>query len=374
MPLSLPWEWSADIQRQTALSLARKGHTVRVFMANDGAFWFNQLLRGFRTQHPDADQHLVFYQPVFIFPPSKIESLNRLNYLVALRIFKWWVSFRATFPKVLWLCGLEFYELPDFFVGWKSLYYCSDYFAFEEIPTAASREREEMETKTFQRVDLAFVNSHILHELHKKKRQLLSIVSQGFCISDFHHRDKVPSIKRAGRFLIGYVGGISDRIDWKLVTRLVKEHPEWDFAFYYPSSNGPRNSREFPKIMNRKNVIHGTTRDRRELAALIEQFDIGMIPYGSTRPFNYYCFPMKIYEYFYFGIPVISTKNAELLRFTDLVKVTDSYDAWVEWIRRIETKGWPLGKQREEKRQSRLRGWDRQVGMMLKEIEKTLSR
>jgi hypothetical protein len=300
--------------------------------------------------------------------------LNHLNDVIALRLFRWWVQIRAKEQKVMWLCGLEFEDYPTFFAGWKSLYYCSDYFSYELEPTAASRERERQEAALFASTDFAFVNSHILHALHRKKRKKLprlGIVSQGYCLQDFQQLEEAKTIKRNGRLLVGYVGGISERMDWPLLERLVNEHPEWDFAFYYPVSNGPQAVGDaFARLVKKKNVMHGTTRHRRELAGLIKQFDIGIIPYDSHRPFNWYCFPMKIYEYFFFGLPVISTKNAELKRFSRWVKTSDSADVWVSWIKKIERSGWPLAKRKEEQRQARLRGWDHQVGMMLRALEK----
>ncbi len=371
LPLSLPWIWSADVQRQTALSLARQGHMVHIYQANEGAFWLDRLWRSFtHTPQSKANSHLSFHQPIYIFPDSSHPLIHNINRFVALKIFSIWMQLISSRPQLLWLCALEHYYYPAFFPNWRNLYYCSDYFNFEKSLTSSAKEREVQETTLLRQADFAFVNSHTLHALHRGKRRKLHIVSHGFCVDDFQQPHQVPVIKKKKRLLLGYVGGISERMDWQLLETLVTEHPEWDFAFYYPATQGPSKaaSLEFGRLIQYKNVIHGTTSHRRELAGYMKQFDVGIIPYDSTRLFNRYCFPMKIYEYFYLGIPVISTLIDELERYPQYVYLSNSPRQWVKQIQALERTGWPAKKKREQKKIALANTWDRKTATVLERV------
>src|SRR5690606_22425925 len=112
---------------------------------------------------------------------------------------------------------------------------------------------------------------------------------------------------------IGFVGGISSRIDFPLVEALVKNNPQWNFAFWGPIQTSEAR-RRMDRLRRRPNFTHGETQHKDAVPAIISHFDVATIPYDSSQSFNRYCYPMKLFEYFYMGKPILSTPIEELSR------------------------------------------------------------
>jgi hypothetical protein len=62
---------------------------------------------------------------------------------------------------------------------------------------------------------------------------------------------------------------------------------------------------------------------RKEIIKKIANYDVGVIPYKSSLSFNRFSFPMKLMEYFYLGMPVLSTDIKELERFPESVYIPE---------------------------------------------------
>jgi len=366
IPLSLPWIWSADVQRQTALALARQGHKVHVYRVFEGIFWLGKLRNIFRYEAPPEDlPNLIFHRPIYLFPPTENQLITKINDGFSLRLFALWMNWTIRKPRLLYLCALEYAHYPALFRGWKSLYVCGDYHTYDK----PLFDRAAMEAEIFRAVDYPITNSYILRKVNNHVRSDIQVISHGICIEDFQRPLPVKKIKQKGRLLIGYVGGISTRMAWNILEPLIAGHPEWDFVFFYPSSHLPSkvHVKEFDALTKYKNVRHQSTSNRRELAGYMMQFDVGIIPY-NTSPFNYYCFPMKLYEYFFYGLPVLSSSMVELERCPGLVMMSDSAVQWEKWLKMIEENGWPVTKKRQQLEIALPNSWDNTVRNVLRQI------
>ena len=82
-----------------------------------------------------------------------------------------------------------------------------------------------------------------------------------------------------------------------------------------------------------------------------------MIPYNASLDFNKYCLPMKLYEYFYIGIPVISTLIIELKQFPNFVNIGSSVQEWITVLNNILPKTWNKSLQKEQKRIATNNSW-----------------
>jgi hypothetical protein len=58
-----------------------------------------------------------------------------------------------------------------------------------------------------------------------------------------------------------------------------------------------------------------------ELPPYLESLDTGLMPYDCSSKKNLYCSPLKLYDYFLRGLPVVSTPILEISDFKDLVYV-----------------------------------------------------
>ena len=86
-----------------------------------------------------------------------------------------------------------------------------------------------------------------------------------------------------------------------------------------------------------------------------------MIPYDISQDFNRYCYPMKLFEYFYLGKPVVSTDILELRNFPGLVAIGNTSDDWGKAIKKILSKEWSMKNKKLEKRLSMENSWQMKI-------------
>jgi hypothetical protein len=97
---------------------------------------------------------------------------------------------------------------------------------------------------------------------------------------------------------------------------------------------------------------------------------VGMIPYDISQDFNKFCYPMKLFEYFYLGKPVISTEIMELTRFSDLVKIAKYTSEWEKSIKNIIGKKWPKENILKQRKLALDNSWKNKVNAIVNEISK----
>jgi glycosyltransferase involved in cell wall biosynthesis len=56
-----------------------------------------------------------------------------------------------------------------------------------------------------------------------------------------------------------------------------------------------------------------------QVPAVLDALDVGLMPYDCTDPKNLHCVPLKLFDYFSRGIPVVSTPIVHLREYGDLV-------------------------------------------------------
>ena len=107
---------------------------------------------------------------------------------------------------------------------------------------------------------------------------------------------------------LGYLGDLSGRVAIELVRAVLRRHPDWQFISFGTKK---------PGALTNEHVL--PWRPQPELRAIIPELDIGFMPYDCANPKNFHCVPLKCFDYFDEGIPVVSTPISYLRQYTDLV-------------------------------------------------------
>lgn len=126
--------------------------------------------------------------------------------------------------------------------------------------------------------------------------------------------DSSEGVEFAGipRPLLGYIGPVNGRVDLRILSELLGSHPQWQFLHFGTSKCLPLN-----------NVHALSWHSPERLKSVVAALDIGFMPYARNDNKNLHCMPLKLFDYFAQGKPVVSTRILNLLEFSDTIYFGD---------------------------------------------------
>lgn len=155
------------------------------------------------------------------------------------------------------------------------------------------------------------------HQLKARFGHRISLIPQAV---DFHRlvdgtRDEVPepsALAGIPKPRLGYLGPPNGRLNAPVLSSLLRSHPEWHFV-----SVG---STRTPPLPN----THALPWEPGGAAQYAQNFDVGFMPYNCDDEQALNCVPLKMFEYFAFGIPVVSTPVIHLWEYKNLIYFGDT--------------------------------------------------
>jgi glycosyltransferase involved in cell wall biosynthesis len=374
IPMSLPWDWSTDYYEQTARILARENIVVCVQF--HAPITIKTILRTgsipkiFRKLY----RHAYLFEPIDWIPFRRFALIEQMNLCLSaliIKVFVWVVTrgFSGG-QKYIWIFDPQFYPLATALGSrYQCIYDVVDYLPGAQIQKVYKNKLLEMERRLLESAHLVTVNSYILKRLYIARRPDVLLVPQGFRRDWFQRRTHLPNKWRIQRDrpVIGYVGGINYRLDFDLLDRLIGNNPQYTFVF---AGQIQKNDIEvytkhielqFKRMLAHHNCMYVGNIPKSFVSSFIAQFDVCIIPYDASEQFNTYCYPMKLFEYFYMGKPVVSTPINELRRFSKYVKIGKSATDWEKHIKGLLSKPWPMSYQKEQKKLAIANSWEKKI-------------
>lgn len=170
-----------------------------------------------------------------------------------------------------------------------------------------------------------------------------------FLASEPLHRPAAPPPDLAvlPRPLLGYVGSISDRLDWEVLNRLALAFPQASIVLVgrlprLTNSHGWEAAAA--RLLSRPNVHAVGWRSQLELPGCFAAFDAILIPYDQNHPFNQSCSPTKIMDGLGSGRPIVATAIPECRLYEHLFEVAATPEAFLEAVTRLMDRGFDDGK------------------------------
>lgn len=135
-----------------------------------------------------------------------------------------------------------------------------------------------------------------------------------------------------GRPVLGYYGAIAEWLDFDLIERLATDLPDAIVVLVGPVS-GAVSKRISNITKTHMNVLLLPPRRQLELVPLLKRFDVCMIPFVKN-PVTDAVSPVKLFEYFSTGKPVVTTELAECVKYPT-IRIGKSPDAFIDEVKRI---------------------------------------
>lgn len=216
-----------------------------------------------------------------------------------------------------------------------SVYRCYDeYSAWPSTPIFRTRsDIREREKRILGRVDVVFVLSRTL--LHSKATfsDRVYLVPSAVDVKHFeraaYDSTVVPEdTKHIPHPIVGFLGHITNRIDFPLLEYIAKSHTNWSIVLV----GGNASARGLDRMEKLPNVYLLGARPYEKVSDYLKTFDVCIIPYDADNPWNANCSPLKLYEYLATGKPIVSTYLPAVREFGELVRIAMNHETFEEHL------------------------------------------
>jgi hypothetical protein len=198
--------------------------------------------------------------------------------------------------------------------GFPLVHICMDY------PEAYQFELIELSDQTL------VIPKAVFHELRAKYGEKIQWIPQSIHLSASFQkspvREEPAQLAAIPRPRLGYLGPIFARLNLPILREFLAQNRNWHFVYFGESNDLPA-----------PNAHAMAWRTPEELAKLVASFDVGLMPYDCTEMKNLHCSPLKLYDYFLAGLPVVATPILAISEFKDLIyagstaqELTDAVD------------------------------------------------
>lgn len=128
----------------------------------------------------------------------------------------------------------------------------------------------------------------------------------------------------------GFIGGLFQWIDFDLISRLADKYRDYSFVLIGPTDQ----QHQIDKLCQNSNVYYLGEKDKADIGNYFASLDIGLIPFVSEEryPRLKTVNSNKIFQYCYFGYPVISTQFEQVKSLTEVVQVCKNQEEFIEGL------------------------------------------
>jgi glycosyltransferase involved in cell wall biosynthesis len=201
-------------------------------------------------------------------------------------------------------------------LGFPIVYDCHDLLSGF---AAVSKDILNAESLLLDQADLVCFSSQFL--LDENLRERPALAKRSAVVRNAVNPQDYAGIGRSGsrgKPTVGYVGSLDFWFDTEAIRLAASQRPDWDFVLI--------GRIESPHILELKSLPNVTLEGEvpySELPSRMAACDVAVIPFLKI-PLTLATNPLKLYEYFSLGIPVVATRLPEIEPFQESVYLSDS--------------------------------------------------
>lgn len=264
-------------------------------------------------------RHPLFYRPRWL------HSLTLRSRLAAARRR---LLTRGVERIVLYVWRDEFSEALDQVEHDAVLYHIDDEYSFSPVDIPNS----PRETALIRRADDVIVHSARLFEKKSGINPNTFLVPNGVDYEAFATpREEPADLAAIPHPRIGYAGVVKLQLDLGLLDGLAAARPDLSFVFVGPIGNVQGKARELESLHRRPNVHFLGRKPIEALGAYTQHFDVCLMSY-EVNAYTHCIYPLKLHEYLASGRPTISSPIRSVLEHSDVVRLADGLDGWLNAI------------------------------------------
>ena len=179
--------------------------------------------------------------------------------------------------------------------------------------------------------------------------------------------DDIDLAWRNGKPIAGYYGAIAEWFDYDLLEAVARLRPDWNFLLIGPAHDSSLPERG-QSMLGCPNIRWIGQREYGELPAYLRWFDVAMIPFVINE-ITLATSPLKLYEYFAGGKPVIATPMPECEAFSE-VSIVRNAEEFSRTLDVAKVQGQDPEFQRRLRELGRENSWTSRVKLVRERLER----
>lgn len=326
------WGWPWMARQQILTRLCRY---FRVVWVDPPRGWREQWLPqeqqapAARVEHPEEYPGFTVYRPGKWLPQlyrphalADFTAARRLKNAVGL------LSEQGCKKIILYLWRPQFANALRFVKHDLSCYHIDDEYSFSEAEVPNGSE----EMALIEQADEVIIHSEGLMEKKGGINPNTRLVPNGVDFDLFATPDQEPQdIQPIPHPRIGYVGMIKKQLDFDMLLKLARRHPEWSFVMVGARGYLGEETPTVDALSQLPNVWFLGKKSVRELPAYVQHLDVCTMCY-KIDDYTKYIYPLKLHEYLASGRPVVATPIRSLQAFSGVIELADTEDEWSQAI------------------------------------------
>lgn len=203
------------------------------------------------------------------------------------------------------------------------IYHCADdYASVSGFPASLPALEEQL----CRQADLVITTSSTLCDERRRFNRNTHWVGNGADVDHFARpAHAAADMAKLRAPIVGFVGGLSEWVDMRLIAQLARDRPNLTFALIGPIGT------DVAPLRGLANVRLLGPRPYATLPSYLAAVDVALIPFKQDRV-TYHAEPIKAYEYLAAGLPVVATDLPALRRLGHVVRLVASPDEFAEAI------------------------------------------
>jgi len=354
-----------DYLIQTASIIAQKKYPTYIYYLNQAPTLKKNLTK--------ISSNLYSFTPLKLFPFNRSHIIQQINIHLSF-VYLYSICFlRHQLIPIFWFFYPQVSNLLKFCLPPSKLIYdIIDFYTSPNPKINKTLYRQKSYLLKKAKYITAISRSLINNYQKISPSKIIHLVPQGFrLIKDSGSlHPNIQNLKKLSH-KIGFIGAINNRLDYQLLFKLISQTPQYNYLFIGPLGNdanvSPKPIKKLSKkLFSFKNVYNVGLIPKNKISQFVNLFDIAIIPYDINDDFNRLCYPMKLFEYFAAGKPVLSTPIEELKNFPGLVFISSKPSNWKKHITKIFSKPWPKSNILLSQKLSKNNSWKNKVNQILK--------
>lgn len=301
------------------------------------------LKRIFAKQPPffkKVKKNLYVFQPGGFLPLNKTWDFSQnISYKITKFILKKLLKKLKINDPILWFFYPEIFKKARKIKHSFSIYHLVD--QYWQYPFYYPKKKDKLRAKKINQLaakksDLVLTSSLYLYQNFKPINTNTFLIENGaeteFILKRIKQvKKKHEDLKKIKPPIIGFVGNMSDfRFDFSLIKFLVKSLKNINFVLIGPSD---QNKKIKELSLKFSNCFYLESKPFKQIPQYLKFFDVCIIPYKKNK-YTKGVLPIKLFEYFAAGKPVVATNLYSLAPFKKLIYLADNKNEFVLKLKR----------------------------------------